>query len=261
MTFSKVLAISIAALAGTLTSCGPSNQPAASTAKVPTSAAYQTVIAAQQNDETRVAAEDARVTPTIPTKITSRETLMFCVPLQPAGGSGPGQPMAYLPEGSSVVYAPGTCDPQVGADGTILVRSGGSTMRVPPQYGVRAFTDDEIVWMPGLGHVNGVAAAMTGRFIATDATVEEDSLGEPLVLMHTTADGRYVLSALTRQISAPNGGLQLAIFLNGTPLRGRDGRVLAPRVQSEITDTLAVMGLGTSDAHNLAALVDSGMLR
>jgi preprotein translocase subunit SecD len=60
----------------------------------------------------------------------------------------------------------------------------------------------------------------------------------------------------TRRLSNPPQ--PMAFFLDGEPVRGTDGRILAPLVQSSISDKGVINGLSGSDARTLATLLQTG---
>ena len=259
-----VLAATAASVAFALTHRGGGTTPASAVCDFrPCSPSdVQTVTAHQNDGATRQAEADASITPTIPGRLSAPETLMFCVPLQQRGLDGPGQAVAVVPAGATVVYRPGTCEPDIDAAGAVAFRrDDGSVFHAVPQFEQSVFDGGRIVWTPGYGQLNGEQNIMTGKFIKTDAKVTADQLGQPVLSATLTDDGDQVFGSLTKRIGSPTGGLPLAMFLDGVPLRGKGGQVIAPRVQGEITGTLQTTGLSGPDARSLVALFNSGMLR
>ena len=53
-------------------------------------------------------------------------------------------------------------------------------------------------------------------------------------------------------------GLPLATFLDGDPIRGKDGAIIAPTINSQITDTGQTTGLTLNDAKKLKTFLNNG---
>ncbi|MDE3096281.1 MAG: hypothetical protein KGK07_09820 [Chloroflexota bacterium] len=228
-----------------------------------------TVVAQDSQSQTAVARAEAKVTPSIPATLSAPAALMFCVPLQQGGYEQPGLPLATVPDGSKVYYEPGTCQPNVDASGAVALKDAagniarnpdGTIRRVTPTY-TTAYNTESVVWTPAKGDLNGAPTIMTAKFLMHNARVQMDQLGQSSLVFNMTQDGKQVFGSLTRRIGAATNGLPLALFLDGKPLRGGDGKVIAPRVMSPITDTGTTTGLHRVDAQRLAGLLDSGMLR
>ncbi len=182
-------------------------------------------------------------------------TLMFCEPLREPGGTR----MAIVEStGVEVVYAPGGCDPDVDGSGGVLVRNGdGSTRRASLTYVApnRMAVGENVVWTPAKGTLNGTDVVMTGRYLQHDATVEFDSLGAPQVTFRMTQDGQQVFGSLSRRLI----GYPIATFVDGEPLRGEHGQILAPTIQAEITEEGLFTGLTLDGATRIAALINNGL--
>ncbi len=187
--------------------------------------------------------------------ITRPAVLMFCEGLQQGGqGGGPGSPLAVVPDGSKVVYKPGTCDPDVDANAQIGTKNpDGSVTRVTPAY-TTAYSGDTIVWTPAKGDLNGAPTIMTGAFLKSNAAVQFDSLGAPQLVFNMNKDGQKVFGSLSQRLIS----LPLATFLDGDPIRGKDGRVIAPSIRSQITDSGVTTGLTLSDAKRLRTFLNNG---
>ena len=97
---------------------------------------------------------------------------------------------------------------------------------------------------------------MTAKFLQHNARVLYGALGDPLVVVDTSDDGKQVLGSLTMRTI----GLQLSVFIDGAALRAQDGAIYAPTVQSKITDTLQFTGLDPNDARRLVDLLNGGRL-
>lgn len=217
----------------------------------------------QRSGEDRLVVELPGVSAQTARDITRPAVLMFCEPLQ-QGGQGPaGGPLATNPGTQPVFYKPGSCEPDVdaagnvalsNADGTILVGADGTVQRVTPAYTTTVTNVEVMIWTPGKGDLNGAPTTMTGGFLKSDSDVIFDTFGQPILVFNMTKDGEKVFGDLTRRMQ----GLPLATFLDGEPVRGKDGRVIAPTVNSEITDTGQTTGLTLGDAKRLRTFLNNG---
>ena len=191
--------------------------------------------------------------------LTRPAVLMFCEGLQQGGqGGGPGTPLAVVPDGSKVVYKKGTCEPDIDENGQVAIKNDDGTIsRIAPTY-TTSYTGDTIVWTPAKGDLNGAPTTMTGNFLKSDAKVQFNSLGAPILVFNMTNDGQKIFGSLTGRIGDPQAGLPLATFLDGEPIRGENGNVIAPRVQGQITDTGTTTGLSLNDAQRLRTFLNNG---
>ena len=198
--------------------------------------------------------------------LTRPAVLMFCEGLQQGGQGGAGAALAVVPDGSKVYYKPGTCEPNVDAKGAVALKDAagniaknpdGTIQRVTPTY-TTAYDTENVVWTPAKGDLNGAPTIMTGQFLQRNTSVQFDSLGQPQLIFNMTKDGQKVFGSLTRRIGGQTNGLPLATFLDGEPIRGANGRIIAPRVQSEITSTGTTTGLTLADAQRLKTFLNNG---
>ncbi len=187
--------------------------------------------------------------------VTRPAVLMFCEGLQNgAQGGGAGTPLGVVPDGSAVVYKSGTCQPDIDASGQVAVTGAdGSIARVAPQFTTSA-PRDNIVWLPAKGDLNGSATIMTGSFLKANSSVQFGSLGEPLLIFNMNSDGEKVFGSLSQRLV----GLPLATFLDGEPVRGKDGQIIAPTINSQITSTGQTTGLSLNDAKKLKTFLNNG---
>lgn len=210
--------------------------------------------------------------------ITRPAVLMFCEGLQQTNGApqgGTGSPIAVVPDGSKVIYKPGTCEPDVDANGDVLVSTStvvddsvpapsgaGQTTRVTPQYvAASGAPRDNIVWTPAKGDLNGSPTIMTGAYLKPNATIIFDSLGVPSLEFNMTSDGQKVFGSLSGRLT----GLPLATFLDGVPIRGEKDAdsnghkdVIAPTINATITTTGVTTGLSLNDAKRLKTFLNNG---
>jgi preprotein translocase subunit SecD len=73
-------------------------------------------------------------------------------------------------------------------------------------------------------------------------------------VFNMTDDGQEVFGSLSARLT----GLPLATFLDGEPIRGREGSVIAPTIESTITDTGVTTGLTVDDARRLRTFLNNG---
>jgi preprotein translocase subunit SecD len=117
---------------------------------------------------------------------------------------------------------------------------------------------ENVVWVPATAEgSDGQEKELTGRFLQQNTYIRSNPItGAPEVIFQMTGEGSHLLE----QITSEEIGKPLAFFLDGEPLRGEDGRILAPIVQSTITDTGVITGLNRADAHLLSIQVNAGAL-
>jgi preprotein translocase subunit SecD len=212
----------------------------------------------QRSGKDRLVVELPGVSAKTARDITRPAVLMFCEGLQQGGQAGGSAttPLAVLADATSVVYRPGTCQPDVDANGQLLVKNGdGTTSRVTPTYApANTVPGDNVVWTPAKGDLNGAPTIMTGSFLKSNSQVIFNQLGAPLLTFNMTNDGEKVFGSLSQRII----GLPLATFLDGEPVRGTDNRVVAPIIQSQITGSGQTSGLSLADAQRLRTFLNNG---
>ncbi len=203
--------------------------------------------------------------------ITRPAVLMFCEGLQNGGQATQGSgttPVAVVPTGTVVYYKPGSCEPDVDANGDIAVatkaadgtltiakNADGTIQRVTPQYvAAQSAPRDNIVWTPAKGELNGALTTMTGKFLKSNSQVGFSSIGAPLLDFSMTSDGAKIMGSLTQRLV----GMPLATFLDGQPVLGANGSVIAPTIQSQITDSGQTTGLTLNDAQRLRTFLNNG---
>ena len=76
----------------------------------------------------------------------------------------------------------------------------------------------------------------------------------PMLVPQVDADGNDLPGIRMPEISVP-----LATFLDGEPIRGKDGRIIAPTIQSQITTTGQTTGLTVDDANKLKTYLNVGV--
>jgi preprotein translocase subunit SecD len=180
--------------------------------------------------------------------LTTVGLLEFCEPVTDSGGN-----VAVAQQGT-VQYQPGTCEPARDASGNVVV-DGGSIIYVP----LSGDTDrGAIVWQPAKGDLNGTQTALTSQFM-TKANVETNQITElPVLIFSFSKDGSQLSQQITGRLAATRS--PLAPFIDGQPIRGDNGAIFAPTVQSQITDSGQITGLGSAEAQDLARLFSAGPL-
>jgi preprotein translocase subunit SecD len=199
--------------------------------------------------------------------LTRPAVLMFCEGLQQGSQGGAGSPLATVPDASQVYYKPGTCQPDIDANGAVALKDpttgdiaknpDGTVKRVTPTY-TTTYNTENVVWTPAEGKLNGAETIMTGQYLKRNTQVQFDQLSQPILTFEMTSDGSKIMSDLTSRIGGQSNGLPLATFLDGEPIRGKDGHVIAPRVLSTITDKGQTTGLTLNDAKRLTTFLNNG---
>jgi len=225
--------------------------------------------AVQRSGKDRLIVELPGVSAQTARDITRPAVLMFCEGLQQGGqgGSGGSTPIAVLTSGKPF-YKAGTCEPDVDAngavalaapDGSILKNPDGTIQRATPDYMMadQALPQgllDGIVWTPAKGDLNGAPTIMTGNYLKSNSQVTFTTIGAPVLDFSMTSDGAKIMGSLTQRLT----GLPLATFLDGDPIRGADGRIIAPTIQGQITNSGQTTGLTLADAKRLRTFLNNG---
>jgi len=121
--------------------------------------------------------------------------------------------------------------------------------------------DAEVNWVPATGTVtvNGEEKelVLSSRYFKENTEVTlHPTTNEVLLLFEMDETG----AKLFKQISTRLLGKPLAIFLGDEPLRGEDGRIIAPTVQAVIEDKGQITGLSLVDAHELSRVLNAGRI-
>jgi protein-export membrane protein SecD len=102
---------------------------------------------------------------------------------------------------------------------------------------------------------NGVPRELNGSFLDRGSIfVDRDVVGQPVLNFGMTDEGSKLLAQATSRLT----GQPLAFFLDGEPIRSSTGRILAPTVQTQITDNGTITNLALDDARTLATLLKTG---
>ncbi len=111
-------------------------------------------------------------------------------------------------------------------------------------------------WKPATAVINGVEKELTSRYFNTNTQVGRDSLGQLELHFEWNSEGSELSEIITgRLIDQP-----LAIFDGPNPLIGESGTLIAPYIQSTITDRGVITGLSLNDATLLSQQLNFGRL-
>jgi preprotein translocase subunit SecD len=194
-------------------------------------------------------------------KISRTGLLQFCVPVRDEAGN-----VATFTQGATVQYEPQTCRPVLDPEGNIVVEGG--TIEYQPWAASGSSGElnnpsaDLIVWEPAAGQLEGdeTETELTGRFLSTTRVIPNPDtldLQNPWLLeFEWNSEGADLSGVVTEDLATSN--YPLAAFLDGEPITGEDETIIAPRVQSKITDTGVITGLTRGDADELSKLLNIG---
>jgi preprotein translocase subunit SecD len=142
-------------------------------------------------------------------------------------------------------------------DGRVPVEGSLEPLEVSTVLGSRDLLSDAR-WVPVTAvDDNGVRRELTGVFLDRgDIFVALNPAGFPDLRFGMNAEGARLLEQATRRLSA--GNMPMAFFLDGEPILGAEGFIVAPRVQTVISDRGVITGLSISDAQTLATLLRTG---
>ncbi|MCJ7491044.1 MAG: hypothetical protein MUP15_02630, partial [Dehalococcoidia bacterium] len=130
---------------------------------------------------------------------------------------------------------------------------------------VAVYQGDKVVLMPNpsLEDAVWVASQATGSdgqqkaltsLYLTDAFLVSDAAGLPVVDFRLDSEGAHLLE----QVSTRLIGHPMAFFLDGEPIRDKDGYIESPDVKSAIQDEGQLVGLSPEDAAYLTNILKSG---
>ena len=121
--------------------------------------------------------------------------------------------------------------------------------------------DSEGNWVPAIGTVTvngeGKELVLSSRYFKENTEVTlHPTTNQVLLLFEMDETG----AKLFKQISTRLLGKPLAIFLGDEPLRGEDGRIIAPTVEAVIEDKGQITGLSLVDAQDLSRVLNAGRI-
>jgi len=116
-------------------------------------------------------------------------------------------------------------------------------------------------WTPATGTVTvngeGKELILSSRYFKENTEVNlHPTTNQVLLLFEMDETG----AKLFKQISTRLLGKPLAIFLGDEPLRGEDGRIIAPTVEAVIEDKGQITGLSLVDAQDLSRVLNAGRI-
>ncbi len=145
------------------------------------------------------------------------------------------------------------------ANGEVFIDSPDGTTQTLPVSTVLATPAalENARWIPVTAvEDRGVRREITGGFFDRGSIFVDLSSVTPRLRFGMNAAGADLLEQATRRLSQEQ--LPMAFFLDGEPVRGSDGRIVAPRVQGPISDRGEITGLSLGDAQTLATLLRTG---
>lgn len=183
-------------------------------------------------------------------KIGRTALLQFCEPITDATGN------IAVARGATVSYKPQTCDPVLDDQGNIVI-TGGTQEFAAWDSSVQTYAMKDIIWQPATGDLDGRTVALTGEFLRPTTYVTRGQLGiEPTLVFELTNDGGDLMGQVTERLVTRN--YPFAPFLDGQPITGEDGTIIAPSVQAQITTQGVINGLSFDDARSLSKLLNTG---
>jgi len=111
-------------------------------------------------------------------------------------------------------------------------------------------------WKPATALVDGDEKALTSAYFKENTYVDRDNWGRILLRFEWNETGSKLSEEITKRLVKK----PLGIFLGDEPLRGEDGRSIAPIVQSIITERGQIEGLSFGEATELSRLLNAGRI-
>jgi len=113
-------------------------------------------------------------------------------------------------------------------------------------------------WKPAIGIIDGEEKELTSRYFNTNTQVGRDDMGRIELHFEWDEEGSILSGEITGRLAINEA--PLGIFEGGNALLGEDGRPIAPRVQSTITDRGRITGLSLTEATRLSRQLNAGRL-
>jgi preprotein translocase subunit SecD len=194
-------------------------------------------------------------------KIGRTALLQFCQPvIEESSGR------IAIARTGTVQYEGQTCEPVRDDQGNVVVEGGQAefvewppaTAEGDPNY----YTEDNIVWEPATAEINGEELALDGRFLSRTIVSPNQNTVQAAVdpfqfLFETKGEGSEILEDVTTRLAQRQ--YPLASFLDGEPIRGEDGTVIAPSVNGPIAGGVGeITGLTAGDERDLSRLLNTG---
>jgi hypothetical protein len=177
---------------------------------------------------------------------SASRTLMFCVPFTRDDGA------TVATTNGTGRYRPNSCEPELDESGDPVVDGGTPTWAAPPGP-----FPEQLIWMPATGATESGPKILVTGAVLENAETRQGPGDEYAVIANIRRESQPLFASMTEQaINQP-----LAIYVDGEPLRGADGNIIAPIVLSRIEDTLLISGLAESDAAELTDEINSRAFR
>ncbi len=192
-------------------------------------------------------------------KIGRTALLQFCVPIIEDTGE-----IAIARQGA-VQYEAQSCQPVRDDQGNVVVHDAEGKV-IPNAIDSAAwppdgYTTNNVVWEPATAEIDGQQVALTGRFLRGTQVLRNPSPTQALVdptifQFEMKGDGTKILEQVTTDLV--EGHYPLASFLDGEPIKGEDDTVIAPSVQSVLSDGGVITGLSPKEERDLSKLLNTG---
>lgn len=195
-------------------------------------------------------------------KIGKTALLQFCEPVMNEAGQ------VLVAREGKVRYRTQSCEPVRDGRGNVIVTNA-QGKRVTPQFESWSptgndYTNEQIVWQPATADLNDDGtpdATFDGQYLESNTYVDtrvtqQNLTGRPILVFSLRGDGTDVAEQVTSRLSRRQ--YPLAPFLDGQPIRGEDGQIIAPNVNSTITNQGVIEGLTLNDARELSTLLNTG---
>jgi len=112
-------------------------------------------------------------------------------------------------------------------------------------------------WKPAIAIIDGEEKTLSSRYFKENTYIRHvERTGEILLIFEWDEEG----SKLSKEITGRLIEQRMGIFEGGEPLRGDNGRPIAPFVQTTITSSGQITGLSLSDATRLSQQLNYGRL-
>jgi len=111
-------------------------------------------------------------------------------------------------------------------------------------------------WKPATANISGEVKELTSRYFKTNTQVGQDDYGRIELHFEWDEEGSQISQEITSRLI----GQPLAIFDGDEPLRGEEGRPIAPTIEAVIIDRGRITGLTLNDATTLSRQLNFGRL-
>lgn len=112
-------------------------------------------------------------------------------------------------------------------------------------------------WKPATGVIDDKTIALTSAYFKENTYVQRGEFGKIELRFEWNDVGSQLSGQITERLMPDK---PLGIFLGNEPLRGEDGRPIAPIVRSRITSSGVIEGLSQTEATELSKLLNAGRI-